>query len=60
MAITNHERVGKMLDLLRDGLRPFIERELKAQYQQLWLEEVRATLSYQQLTFAGTEDKPRC
>ena len=58
MAITNHERVGKMLDLLRDGLRPFIERELKAQYQQLWLEEVRATLSHQQLTFAGTEDKP--
>lgn len=58
MAITNHERVGKMLDLLRDGLRPFIERELKAQYQQLWLEEVRATLSNQQLTFAGTDDKP--
>jgi len=58
VAITNHERVGKMLDLLRDGLRPFIERELKAQYQQLWLEEVRATLSHQQLTFAGTEDKP--
>lgn len=58
MAITNHERVGKMLDLLRDGLQPFIERELQAQYQQLWLEEVRATLSSQQLTFAGTEDKP--
>ena len=54
MAITNHERVGKMLDLLRDGLQPFIERELQAQYQQLWLEEVRATLSSQQLTFAGT------
>lgn len=30
MAITNHERVGKALDLLRDGLRPFVERELKA------------------------------
>ncbi|CUS37815.1 Swt1 family HEPN domain-containing protein [Candidatus Nitrospira nitrificans] len=58
MAITNHERVGKMLDLLRDGLQPFLERELKAQYQQLWLEEVKATLSNQQLTFAGAEDKP--
>lgn len=58
MAITNHERVGKMLDLLRDGLRPFIERELKAQYQQLWFEEARATLSHQQLTFSGTEDQP--
>ena len=27
MAITNYERVGKSLELLRDGLRPFIERE---------------------------------
>ena len=27
MAITNHERVGKALDLLRDGLAPFVERE---------------------------------
>jgi len=29
MAITNHERVGKALDLLKAGLGPFIERELK-------------------------------
>ena len=29
MALTNHERVGKALELLRDGLRPFVERELK-------------------------------
>ncbi len=28
MAITNHERVGKAMDLLRDGLAPFVEREL--------------------------------
>ncbi len=30
MAITNHERVGKAMDLLKTGLGPFIERELKA------------------------------
>ena len=29
MAITNHERVGKSMDLLREGLAPFVERELK-------------------------------
>ena len=29
MAITNHERVGKAMDLLREGLAPFVERELK-------------------------------
>ena len=37
MAITNYERVGKSLELLRDGLRPFIERELKAKYGKYWI-----------------------
>ena len=32
MAITNNERVGKALDLLRDGLAPFIERELRNRF----------------------------
>ena len=30
MAITNHERVGKALELLKAGLGPFVEREIKA------------------------------
>jgi len=30
MAITNKERVGRSLDLLVEGLRPFIEREVRA------------------------------
>lgn len=30
MAITNHERIGKGLDLLKDGLGPFVEREVTA------------------------------
>ena len=29
MAITNHDRVGKAMELLRQGLAPFIEREIK-------------------------------
>jgi predicted AAA+ superfamily ATPase len=33
MAMTNHERVGKALDLLRAGLGPFVERELQSRYQ---------------------------
>jgi predicted AAA+ superfamily ATPase len=33
MAITNHERVGKTMDLLKQGLVPFIERELKNVYK---------------------------
>ncbi|NLH98010.1 MAG: ATP-binding protein [Chthonomonadales bacterium] len=30
MAITNHERVGKAMELLRQGLAPFVEREVHA------------------------------
>ena len=30
MAISNHERVGKALDLLKEGLGPFVEREFKS------------------------------
>ena len=33
MAITNHERVGKAMDLLKQGLGPFVERELKSTYK---------------------------
>ncbi len=41
MAITNSERVGKALDVLKDGLRPYVERELKATYKDRWLEVAR-------------------
>ena len=33
MAITNHERVGKALELLKSGLGPFVEREFKSIYK---------------------------
>ena len=33
MAITNHERVGKAMDLLKGGLGPFVEREFKSAYK---------------------------
>jgi predicted AAA+ superfamily ATPase len=41
MAITNRERVGKALDLLNDGLLPFVERELKSVYGDRWQEIAR-------------------
>ena len=34
MAITNHERVGKALELLKEGLAPFAEREFKHQFKE--------------------------
>jgi predicted AAA+ superfamily ATPase len=43
MAITNQERIGKALDLLRQGLQPFIERELQNQYGKYWVTNVTST-----------------
>jgi hypothetical protein len=45
MAITNRERVDKALDLLKEGLRPFVEREFKAKYGSAWGHEVRDVLN---------------
>jgi predicted AAA+ superfamily ATPase len=57
MAITNHERVGKALDLLKEGLQPFVEREMKSQHQQLWLDQVRQSVAETQThLFSGKED----
>ncbi len=44
MATTNHERVGRALDLLKDGLRPFIEREYAAKYGENWRSQAAQTL----------------
>src|SRR5438552_2852116 len=43
MALTNHERVGKALELLKDGLLPFVEREFTAQHGRYWITNVTAT-----------------
>jgi len=59
MAITNHERVGKAMDLLKDGLQPFVEREMKAQHAQLWLDQVRTSVAETQThLFSGTGELP--
>jgi len=39
MAITNHERVGKAMDLLKQGLGPFVEREFKSAHKDRALAE---------------------
>ncbi len=59
MAITNYDRVGKALDLLKSGLAPFVERELKAQHAQRWLEFAREAVGpTQEKLFSGTEEPP--
>lgn len=44
MATTNQERIGKALDLLKLGLAPYVERELKSHNGQGWLEIVRQSV----------------
>ena len=41
MAINNHERVGKAMELLKQGLAPFVDREFKNAYKDRALGEVR-------------------
>ncbi|MCU0834934.1 MAG: Swt1 family HEPN domain-containing protein [Chromatiaceae bacterium] len=55
MAITNHERVGKSLELLKTGLGPFVERELKARYGEGWAFEAKEVLSDTRLGAGKTE-----
>ncbi len=57
MAISNYERVGKALDLLKTGLRPFIERELNAQYGKYWITQV-TTNWRNELTWPEGQDEP--
>jgi predicted AAA+ superfamily ATPase len=56
MATTNHERVGKALELLKDGLQPFVEREMKSQHKQQWLIAAKASVAEtQKHLFNGSE-----
>ena len=58
MAVTNQERVGKALELLKEGLRPFVEAELKAQHAQMWFQEARNSVG-ENLNLFGTEAQPK-
>ncbi|HEY8745931.1 MAG TPA: Swt1 family HEPN domain-containing protein, partial [Chloroflexota bacterium] len=57
MAATNNERVGTALDLLKAGLHPFVERELRATYKERWGEQALACL--RDPRNAGSADAPR-
>src|SRR5712691_7739744 len=49
MAITNHERVGKAMDLLKAGLAPFVEREFKNLYKGQALVEAQRFIASERL-----------
>lgn len=43
MAITNVERIGKALELLRDGLLPYVRREMEAKLGKYWITSTTET-----------------
>ncbi len=49
MALTNHDRVGKALEVFNAGLLPFVEREFKAAHGDAWFEKANAILGRNQL-----------
>ena len=49
MALTNYERVGKALELLKDGLSPFVENEMKAVHGEEWRNIVKQGLDTKRL-----------
>src|SRR6266508_345382 len=53
MATTNHERVGKALDLLKSGLGPFVQRELTNVYRGQVTTQVNDVLRDTRLTGNG-------
>lgn len=46
MALSNRDRVGKALDLLREGLIPFVERELLGRLGKDWIATVNQGLGH--------------
>ena len=53
MAITNLERVGQTLEILRDGLAPFVESELKNKIGEKWLSEAKQILERDKIKLRG-------
>ena len=57
MAMTNYERVGKALELLREGLQPFVARELEAKHGKYWVTAVTSSWAHD-LSWGEDDDAP--
>src|SRR5437870_431397 len=53
MAQSNHDRVGKALEILNTGLKPFVEREMLAKYGTRWQYEAVRSLREQHFSDDG-------
>ncbi len=57
MGLTNYERVGRALDLLKDGLEPFIGRELELEHGKYWITAVTASWPHD-VSWDGDANEP--
>jgi hypothetical protein len=55
MSISNHERVGRALNLLKEGLYPYIEREMRSVYKDHWTLAATAFVNEDQTLRRTTE-----
>ena len=55
MAVTNHERVGRALTLVRDAIRPEVERVWRSSFGARWVERVNQRVSHHD-RFANPDD----
>src|SRR5258707_9237002 len=55
MAQSNIERVGRALEILNKGLKPFVEREMQAKYGARWRYEAANSLHDQHFTDDGQD-----
>jgi len=53
MAVSNLQRVGNALELLKEGLQPFVERELQRIYGKQWVSEIISDLRHFQRPVSG-------
>ncbi len=56
MASTNIERVGRAMELLKEGLRPFVEREFRAKYGDNWRVQAAGALRQDREALAAAGD----
>lgn len=59
MAITNKERVGRALDTLKEGLYPFIEREMRSVYRDKWVLAATSSIPDNYSTKKGRRNSSR-
>jgi len=56
VATTNIERVGRAMELLKEGLRPFVEREFRAKYGDNWRVQAAGALRQDHEALAAAGD----